>query len=84
MSTKTDTNPTFERLEAGLRPLILPTHKDMERLKDANRELRAIVAVLVRRMGGKAEVDTGIMLEVYGLTVQISRSEDGRSIEISV
>ena len=67
-----------------MRPLILPTHKDMERLKDANRELRAIVAVLVRRMGGKAEVDTGIMLEVYGLTVQISRSEDGRSIEISV
>lgn len=69
MSTKTDTNPTFQELEA---------------LKSMNRELRAIVAVLVRRMGGKASINEGIMLEIYGLALNISRSEDGSSIEISV
>lgn len=69
MSTKTDTNPTLQELET---------------LKSMNRELRAIVAVLVRRMGGKASISEGIMFEIYGLALNISRSEDRSSIEISV
>ena len=69
MSTKTDTNPTFQELE---------------RLKSYANEQRSIIACLLRRLGGTCSIDRGIQLEMYRAEIFVSVSEDGRLLNLSL